>query len=106
MVLLLHDDCFLFNCLILFKKKKPTTPPSNLKQVIIDIVNEQIASDEIPEVALTHERLIAEGFSDQEAKKLIGKALSTEIFGMLKEKNNYNRQKYIKTLAMLPKMPW
>jgi hypothetical protein len=84
--------------------KSPTNPM--LTAAILEAVNSQLTGNEPPEVCETHQRLIKAGYADEEAKKLMGAALSVEIYEMLKEKKAYNPGRYIKNLVQLPKMPW
>lgn len=84
--------------------KSPTNPM--LTAAIMEAVNNQLTGNEPPEAGETYQRLIKAGYADEEAKKLIGAALSVEIYEMLKEKKAYNPGRYIKNLAQLPKMPW
>ena len=82
-------------------KKNPV-----LQAAILEVVDNQIRDGDPPESRETYERLIAEGFSDQEARRLIGTAVVTDIHRMLTEKKEYEREKYIKLLRQLPRLPW
>ena len=77
-----------------------------LTAAIIEAVNHQLTGNEPPETRETYLRLITAGYSDEAAKKLVGAALSVEIYEMLQEKKAYNPARYIPNLAQLPKMPW
>ena len=77
-----------------------------LTAAILEAVNNQLAENEPAETRTTYMRLIANGHSDEEAKKLIGAVLSVEIYAMLKEKTAYDQARYIQNLAQLPELPW
>ena len=84
--------------------KKQASP--QLTAAILEAVNNQLSENEPLETRETYMRLIKAGYSDEEAKRLIGAILSTEIFEVLKEKKEYNRERYVKNLKNLPAMPW
>ena len=52
------------------------------------------------------ERLISDGIKEEEAKKYIASALSVEIFGVLKNNEEYNASRYEANLNRLPEMLW
>ena len=83
---------------------EPTNP--KLTAAILEAVNNQLVENEPPETRTTYQRLIQQGYNDEAAKKLIGAALSVEIYGMLKEKTAYDQARYLQNLAHLPQMPW
>ena len=59
-----------------------------------------------PETKQTYDRLITDGISDQEARRLIGCVVSSEIFDVLKQQQPFDRDRFVKALSKLPKMPW
>jgi hypothetical protein len=50
--------------------------------------------------------LILEGYSEEEARRLIGCVVSSEIFDVLKKQEPFNPKRYAKALNELPKLPW
>ena len=76
-----------------------------LKKIILEVVDNQLQSHEIPEVKETFKRLISEGFSNQEAKKMIGAVLVAEIYYVLKNKRVFDEGKYISAIKRLPELP-
>ena len=76
-----------------------------LKSTILEVVNNQLQADDPPIVRQTFDRLIAEGYSEIEAKKLIGCVLAIEIFEILKKQEPYNDDRYTKALNRLPELP-
>ncbi len=77
-----------------------------LKQEILEVVNNQMENLDPPETKQTYDRLIADGISDQEARRLIGCVVSSEIFNVLKQQQPFDHARFIKALNKLPKLPW
>jgi len=84
--------------------KKQANP--HLNAAILEAVDNQLRELNPPEAKETYDRLVATGISDQEARRLIAVALSDEMFQVLKEKKNYNPERYIASLRKLPRLPW
>lgn len=76
-----------------------------LKSVIIEVVENQIGSNDPPETKQTLDRLISEGYSKTEAKELIGNIVVTEIFEILKEGKPFDQKRYVNALNKLPEIP-
>ena len=85
-------------------KKQQTNP--QLGAALLEAVDNQLRDLNPPETKETYDRLVVSGISDKEARRLIGVALSSEMFQMLKYKKNYNPERYIGNLRKLPKLPW
>lgn len=77
-----------------------------LKRKILQVVSNQLKNLDPPETKQTYDRLIADGISDQEARQLIGCVVSCEIFDVLKQQRVFNRDRFVKALNKLPKLPW
>ncbi|NIR51853.1 hypothetical protein GWO43_25080 [candidate division KSB1 bacterium] len=77
-----------------------------LKKAILQVVSNQLRMNEPPETKETLNRLISEGYSEQDAKELIGAVVSAHIYDMLKEQHEFDNSKYIKDLKKLPELPW
>ena len=77
-----------------------------LKRVIIETVENQLRDNNPPETRLTLQRLESEGVSTEDAKKFIGCAISTEIFNIGKNKEEFNLERFVKNLQKLPTLPW
>jgi hypothetical protein len=86
-------------------KSKPAHSPQ-LRQALLEIVENQLNADNPPAVRKTLARLMASGYSRDEAVELIACAVSTEIFDVLKNKAPYQEDRYVKVLEALPKLPW
>ena len=77
-----------------------------LRAAMLEVVDNQLRELTPPETKETYDRLVASGISDNEARRLIAVALSTEIFEMMKYKKEYSSERYIASLRKLPKLPW
>ena len=72
------------------------------REMIFDIVRNQMKDDNPPETNLTYKRLIDLGFSDFETKQHIGQCIAIELYHMLKFKQPFDLQRYIRHLNKLP----
>jgi len=77
-----------------------------LNAAILEIVENQLRDGNSPETRQTYERLIKAGYSDKEARDLIGCAVSSEIFDVLKNHQPYDHDRYVAALKKLPTLPW
>jgi len=77
-----------------------------LKSAILEVVENQLQANDPPETRQTYDRLISEGYSEVEAKKLIGCVVSLEVFDVLKKQEPFNPERFAKALNELPKLPW
>ncbi|MCP5050779.1 MAG: hypothetical protein GY940_26685 [bacterium] len=77
------------------------------KELVMEVVENQLttASDEIPEVKENYDRLIADGYSDGEARELIASVLVQELYIVMKEDCKFNRERYSAALNQLPELP-
>ena len=53
----------------------------------------------------TFDRLIEEGYSEEQARTLIGYVVASEIFEILKYMKPYNHERYVEALRRLPELP-
>ena len=77
-----------------------------LKQAILEVVNNQLKNLDPPETKETYDRLVASGISDQEARRLIGCVVTSEIHDVLKQKQPFDHGRFVKALNKLPRLPW
>jgi len=83
------------------------TPDSHrLRKAILEVINAQIRDNDPPETKQNLIRLQEKGFSEDEALKLIGYVVASEVFSVLKENRQYDKEKYIAALNDLPRLPW
>lgn len=76
-----------------------------LKSTILEVVDNQLRANDPPETRQTFDRLISEGYSEKEAKKLIGCVVASEIFDVLKRQEPFNPKIFTNALNELPKLP-
>lgn len=76
----------------------------HLKSAILDVVDNQLQANDPPETRQTFDRLISEGYSEEEAKKLIGYVVTSEIFDVLKKQEPFKPERFAKALNELPKL--
>ena len=76
-----------------------------LKSAIIEVVQNQIDSNEPPETKQTFDRLISEGFSKKEAKELLGFVVAAEVFEVIKAGKSFDIKRYVAALNRLPEVP-
>ena len=72
-----------------------------LKKAILEVVENQIRENNPPETKKTLDRLLKAGYSKDDAMKLIGRAVATEIYKVLKNKEPFYDEKYVKALREL-----
>jgi hypothetical protein len=77
-----------------------------LTAAVMEVVENQIRDGTPPETKQTLDRLMAEGYAEQEARRLIANVVASEIFDILKNKELYDRDRYVTALHRLPKLPW
>jgi hypothetical protein len=76
-----------------------------LHDTIIQVVDNQLRDKTPPETKETFDRLIAQGFDVQEAKRLIGCVVAAEIFDVLKYRQPFNPKRFVRALNCLPELP-
>ena len=77
-----------------------------VREAIDEIVNTQLRENSPPQVRQTAERLIASGYTREEAFSLLGCALSHEMFNILGSGECFDVQSYAASLDKLPALPW
>ena len=75
----------------------------NLRKAIFEVIDNQINANDPAETAITYKRLMNDGYSEFEAKQLIGQALAVELFDVMKKKAPFNETRYTRNLKNLPK---
>jgi hypothetical protein len=76
-----------------------------LKAAILETVENQLRSGQPPETKETLARLKREGFSEEDARVLLGQAVAVEIWCVLKEKKPFNQERFVRNLRNLPAQP-
>lgn len=86
------------------KTKNPD--PQIASAAIYEAIDNQLRDGDPPETKQTFERLLAEGHSPAEARRLLTVVMSTEIYGILKYKRSFDLAGYVAALQRLPVLPW
>ena len=89
-----------------FKTYMKTTHSHRLRKAILEVINTQIRDNDPPETKQALIRLQGQGFSEEEALKLIGYVVASEVFSVLKENRQYDKDTFIAALNDLPRLPW
>ena len=76
-----------------------------LKSAILEVVDNQLKANDPPETRKTLERLIAEGYAEDDARGLIGSIVAAEMFDVMKQQKPFNLERFVKALKALPKLP-
>ena len=82
------------------------TDSHKLRNAILEVINTQVRDNDPPETKKALIRLQGQGFSEEETLKLIGYVVAAEVFSVLRENRQYDREKYISALNALPTLPW
>lgn len=80
--------------------------PEQARAAIFQAIETQLEDGEPPETAETLSRLLEEGYSRDEAFRLIGCVLADEMFQLVKHEREYDGARYVRLLKNLPTLPW
>jgi hypothetical protein len=80
-------------------------PDKRLNKAVLDVVENQIRQLNPPTTKETFDRLIREGYDHDEARRLIGCVVASEIFDILKNMEPYDEDRYVAALRRLPELP-
>jgi hypothetical protein len=76
-----------------------------LTAAFMEVVDNQIASNDPPETRQTLDRLISEGISEEDARMYIGQAICLEAWDIMKNKREFNLERFVRNLKNLPEEP-
>jgi len=76
-----------------------------VSKFILDVVEKQVQSDTPPQTRETLDRLVAQGFSNEEAKHLIGSVVVMEMRAVVEESRAFSRERFVSLLEDLPRLP-
>ena len=90
------------------KRRKGSMPPPNpvLNAAILEIVDNQLAEGTPAETRQTFDRLVREGHPSEEARRLIGCVVVSEIFQVMQRGESYDEARFVAALHRLPRLPW
>jgi hypothetical protein len=80
--------------------------PKRVRKAILDVVENQLRNLDPPATKETLDRLISQGVEEEEARRLIGCIVASEIFDILKHKQPFDQDRYVMALRKLPQLPW
>ncbi len=75
-------------------------------QAILEVVANQLRDNNPPETKQTYARLKIAGYSDEDARILIGQVVMCEIFDVLKQGQVFNHERFVARLTKLPEEPY
>jgi len=75
------------------------------REAILEVVSNQIADGNPPETKETFDRLVSEGLEEAEARRLIGCVVASEFFEILKHRQPFDHDRYVRVLRKLPELP-
>ncbi len=78
-----------------------TTTNPYLKEEILEVVENQLRDGDPPETRQTLERLLAAGYSRQQAVEMIGSVVVEEIWVVLHDKKPFDRERFVGLLEKL-----
>ena len=76
-----------------------------LRQAIMEVVENQLRDNDPPETGETLNRLMREGHSKADAKRLIGAVVAVEVYSILKFREQFNQPRFVAALRKLPELP-
>ena len=72
-----------------------------LHHLINEVIENQLRDNDPPEARETLERLMAQGDSEEEAKRKIGAVLVTHIYNIMAYNGQYDNEQYCKDLTKI-----
>jgi len=80
-------------------------PNPHLNAAVVEIVENQLLDRDPPETKKTFDRLLSEGHDEDEARRLIGCVVVSEIFDIMKNNEPFDAKRYAHALSRLPELP-
>jgi hypothetical protein len=71
----------------------------------MEIVENQLRDRDPPETKETFDRLRSEGHGEDEARRLIGCVVVSEIFDIMRNNEPFDAKRYAHALSRLPELP-
>jgi hypothetical protein len=79
--------------------------PEALRSVVFDVIKNQMRDGTPPETKHTYDRLLAEGYSEEEVMMYISCVVVSEVFSALDEGRTFDEPRYVAALRDLPRLP-
>jgi hypothetical protein len=82
------------------------TPEGQLAgEALLEAIENQLRDNNPPEVSKTLKRLLGAGYSREDALRLIGAVLATEVYEIVHENRTFDERRYVTNLKALPNLP-
>ena len=79
--------------------------PDRVRATLRETIQNQITANDPPETKETFGRLIAAGFVEEDAWRLLSAVLTVELGAILREGRPFSLDAYVKALKALPDLP-
>ncbi|MDD2318532.1 MAG: hypothetical protein PHO83_00600 [Geobacteraceae bacterium] len=76
-----------------------------VNKLILEVVERQLASGSPVQTQATLDRLVGQGFSEEDAKHLIGSVVVVEMRSVVSEGRPFQEERYVSLLQNLPQLP-
>jgi hypothetical protein len=76
-----------------------------LRRAILEVVENQLRDGSPPATRATLKRLMEEGYSRADAKRLIACVVSAEMFEIMKQEKPFDEHRFVSALNRLPELP-
>jgi hypothetical protein len=81
------------------------TKDDAIRLQLLQIVDNQLQSNNPAHTRFTFDRLVKMGFSEANAKLHLARCVSTELFYVMQRKEPFNEKRFVKNLDLLPGDP-
>jgi len=75
-------------------------------EALVEAVENQLRDNDPPETQEALDRLLVLGESRENALRYIASVLSVEVYEVMRNKESFNRSRYVKNLEALPNLPF
>jgi len=76
-----------------------------VSRFILQVVEKQIREGAPPQTRETLARLVGEGYSEDEARQLIGAVVAAEMRAVVEEGRTFSEERFLALLRDLPRLP-
>jgi hypothetical protein len=73
-------------------------------EAMLEVVDNQVRDNSPPETRQTLDRLVAEGYSTEYARRLIASVILVEANDILRERREFDLARYVAALRRLPRV--